>query len=98
MEYLGSRKDLGSMASNPHKLKEMAEFLNQNLEKFMKHHMTNLIEIAKLRNRKHQTMASSGNEFTYFSKEGYTSVKPISHLQVSQEPARMLKLNYRSKF
>ena len=62
----------------------MAEFLNQNLEKFMKHHLTNLIEIAKLRNRKHQNLVASGNEFTYFSKDGYTSIKPINNLQVSQ--------------
>jgi hypothetical protein len=68
MEYLASRKEFSSWTSNQSKLKEMAEFLNQNLEKFMKHHLSNLIEMAKLRNRKHQTLPSSGNEFTYFSK------------------------------
>ena len=72
--------------------------MNQNLEKFMKHHLTNLIEVSKLRNRRHQTLASSGNEFSYYSKEGYAPLKTINHLQVPQEPARMLKLNYRSKF
>lgn len=50
----------------------------------MKHHLFNLIEIAKLRNRKHQTLMSAGNEFTYFSREGYNSIKPLTHLQVSQ--------------
>jgi len=43
-------------------------------------------------------LPSSGNEFTYFSKDGYQSLKPINHLQVAQDPAKMLKLNYRSKF
>lgn len=63
----------------------------------MKHHLGHLIDIAKLRNKKNSIMPSAGNEFSYFSKEGYSGSKLSGHLQVPQDSIRMAKVVYKPK-
>ncbi len=62
----------------------------------MKHHLSSLIDIAKLRNKKNTLLPGAGNEFSYFSKDGYNTSKFSSH-QVPQDGVKMVKVTYKPK-
>lgn len=62
----------------------------------MKFHLANLLDIVKLSHPKVIQMPEGGSEFTYFSKTG-CNLKIPAQIKVSQDPVKILQVNYRSK-
>jgi hypothetical protein len=63
----------------------------------MKYQISKLIDVAKLRNKPQKNDLSSGNEFTYFSKDNH-NIKISNSTQVmSPDILKIYKVNYRPK-